>query len=110
MRLRTIGLIVTLAVGILLAPLAAEAQQATKVWRIGYLGNTPPTTPEMSRVLGAFPQGLRDLGYVEGRNIAILRPGKQRPGVHPRELPRLVGRPAARDIPVGDGIGPGDWS
>lgn len=46
----------------------------------------------------------------EGRNIAILRPGKRPPGVHPRELSALAGRPATRDIPVGDGIGPGDWS
>ena len=62
---------VVLAIGILAAPLAADAQQAGRVFRIGYLGNAPPTTPETSRVLGAFRQGLRDLGYVEGQNLAI---------------------------------------
>jgi N-acetylneuraminate synthase len=48
--------------------------------------------------------------FVENVNVAVLRPGKQRSGVHPKHLPGLVGRHAARDIPVGDGIQPGDWS
>ncbi len=48
--------------------------------------------------------------FEEGRNIAILRPGKQGPGVHPRELDHIVGRQATRDVPLGDGIRPGDWS
>jgi sialic acid synthase SpsE len=46
----------------------------------------------------------------EGENVAVLRPGKQRAGVHPRELETLAGRAATRDIEVGDGIQPGDWS
>src|SRR5437764_14927200 len=50
------------------APFAAEAQQATKVARIGYLATNPDTS---SRVREAFLQGLRDLGYVEGRNLVI---------------------------------------
>ena len=47
-----------------------EAQQAAKVPRIGYLssGSPPTTTPEFRE---AFRQGLRDLGYVEGKNIVI---------------------------------------
>lgn len=45
----------------------------------------------------------------EGENFAVLRPGQQRPGVHPRHLPEVENRPAARDIPVGDGIQFGDW-
>jgi sialic acid synthase SpsE/ribosomal protein S18 acetylase RimI-like enzyme len=45
----------------------------------------------------------------EGTNIDILRPGKQRVGLHPKNLPRIEGRPAARDIPLGDGINEGDW-
>jgi putative ABC transport system substrate-binding protein len=59
----------TLSASLLAAPVVAAAQQATKVPRIGYLGNYPP---------GAFPQnveallqGLRDLGHVEGRNLVI---------------------------------------
>jgi putative tryptophan/tyrosine transport system substrate-binding protein len=59
----------TLAGGLLAAPLAAGAQQAAKVPRIGYLANYPPGAfPELHE---AFLQGLRDLGYVEGRNVVI---------------------------------------
>src|SRR5437016_10247681 len=50
------------------APLAADAQQATKVARIGYVANNPATSPYLRE---AFLQGLRDLGYVEGRNLVI---------------------------------------
>ena len=65
MRPRTVALVVTLALGILLAPLATDAQQAArKMPRIGYL------------FTGLFPleelrQGLHEFGYVEGQNIAI---------------------------------------
>ena len=60
----------SLAGGLLAVPLAARAQQAAKVPRIGYLSAnsmvaSPPNLHE------AFRQGLRDLGYVEGRNVAI---------------------------------------
>jgi hypothetical protein len=48
---------------LLAAPLAVEAQQAAKIARIGYLGNSPPANPHLREV---FLQGLRDLGYVEG--------------------------------------------
>jgi len=47
----------------------AEAQQAGKVYRIGYLaGASPAAIPER---VEAFRQGLRELGYVEGKNIVI---------------------------------------
>ncbi len=64
-------LLVTL--GLLAAPLAAPAEQPGKVFRIGILGNVPLTDPEGARVWGAFIQGLRELGYVEGQNITIER-------------------------------------
>ena len=54
--------------GALTAPLAAHAQQASKVYRIGFLGDSPAVFPD---AIEAFRQGLRDLGYVEGRTIAI---------------------------------------
>ncbi len=76
MRLRTIGLISTLALGLLAGPLPAEAQQTGKVYRIGYLraGSNPPTT---SRAYMGFLKGLRELGYVEGQNFVIeYRGGK----------------------------------
>ena len=54
---------------LLVAPLAAEAQQANKVYRIGYLsGSSPAVTPTVRESL---LQGLRDLGYVEGRDFVM---------------------------------------
>jgi len=53
---------------ILAAPLAAEAQQAAKIARIGYLSTTLAANPLLRE---AFRQGLRELGYVEGRNVVI---------------------------------------
>jgi putative ABC transport system substrate-binding protein len=55
----------TLAGSLLAAPLAAEAQSAAKVARIGLLGDVPSFLDE------AFRQGLRELGYIEGQNIVI---------------------------------------
>lgn len=54
----------------LTAPLAAQAQQTGKVYRIGFLGNTR-STPEFLVALEAFRQGLRERGWVEGQNILI---------------------------------------
>ena len=53
---------------LLAAPLAAEGQQAAKIARIGYLALNLAASPHLHE---AFRQGLRDLGYVEGRNVAI---------------------------------------
>ena len=50
--------------GLLAAPLAAEAQQAKRVWRIGYL--TLGSAEREKSWLASFRQGLRELGYVEG--------------------------------------------
>jgi len=65
---RTAGIIATLALGLLVAPLAAVAQQPAKMPRIGVLS---PGSPGPSPLLDAFRQGLRELGYIEGQNIAI---------------------------------------
>jgi len=59
----------TLTGGLLAAPLAAEAQQAAKVWRIGYLG--PGSASGQVNRMDALRSGLRELGYVEGKNIVI---------------------------------------
>jgi putative tryptophan/tyrosine transport system substrate-binding protein len=53
---------------VLAAPLAAEAQQEVKVYRIGYLSSA---NPRSSAFFQAFEQRLRELGYIEGRNFAI---------------------------------------
>src|SRR5882724_5747236 len=58
----------TLAGGLLAAPRASEAQQAAKVSRIGYLATNLAGNPHGRE---AFRQGLRDLGYAEGRNVVI---------------------------------------
>jgi len=58
-----------LITGILLAFVQqAEAQQADKIPRIGFLINSPSVFPGR---IGAFRQGLRELGYVEGKNLVI---------------------------------------
>jgi len=62
--------LVMIAGGLLTAPLAAEAQQtAGKIPRIGFIGNS--TAALEANLVGPFREGLRDLGYVEGRNILI---------------------------------------
>ncbi len=66
MRARAIGFGVAVAFGILSGPLAADAQQPAKVHRIGVLVSTIDTFPR-----DAFLQGLREFGYVEGKNITI---------------------------------------
>src|ERR1700693_1927736 len=55
--------------GLLAAPLAAVAQQAGKVYRIGYL--SAPTRASVEQVLQAFLRTLRELGWVEGQNLII---------------------------------------
>src|SRR6266498_4138360 len=59
-----LSILVLLAVAVI-----AQAQQPTKVPRIGYLSATSPSA-NVGRI-EAFRQGLRDLGYVEGKNIVI---------------------------------------
>ncbi len=61
----------TVAGGIVGAPLAAEPQQAAKVYRLGLLGGSPPNSPGGRRAWEGFFQGMRELGYVEGQNILV---------------------------------------
>ena len=67
--MRRIGLAVVLALSLALVPVAGEAQQATKVTPIGYLSG-PSLSANAARI-EAFRQGLRELSYVEGKNIVI---------------------------------------
>jgi putative tryptophan/tyrosine transport system substrate-binding protein len=63
-----------MAGGLLAVPLTAEAQPKGKVYRIGFLhtGEPPPFGPPNPRTnVGAFRQGLFELGYVEGRDLVI---------------------------------------
>ncbi len=75
-------LLTALGAGLLNAPLASFAQQPgtlpgnppgppEKLWRVGFLGpRTHPASMDAD-FIGGFPQGMRERGYVEGRNLAI---------------------------------------
>jgi putative tryptophan/tyrosine transport system substrate-binding protein len=69
MTRRTIGPLVTFVLGLLVAPLAAEAQSPGTVPRIGVLVFQSAQTA--APFLEAFRQGLRELGYLEGQHIAF---------------------------------------
>jgi putative ABC transport system substrate-binding protein len=79
MRLWTIGLIITLAIGLIAGLLPAEAQKPGKVYRIGFLGSGSPGLQRRMKlkrdpggmVSSAFRQRLRELGYIEGQNLVL---------------------------------------
>jgi putative ABC transport system substrate-binding protein len=60
---------VILALTLLAAPLAAHARQPGKLHRVGFLGNS--TAALEANLVGPFREGLRELGYVEGRNVLM---------------------------------------
>ena len=61
--------LLTLLGGVLAAPFVAGAQQPGKPWRIGFLGNS--TAALEANLVQPFREGLRELGYIEGQNLAI---------------------------------------
>jgi putative tryptophan/tyrosine transport system substrate-binding protein len=63
-----VGCVVTLTLSLLGVPLAADAQPSAKVARIGYLLGT---TQEQERLLEAFLEAMRALGYVEGQHLVM---------------------------------------
>ncbi|HEU4341286.1 MAG TPA: ABC transporter substrate-binding protein [Candidatus Binatia bacterium] len=65
MKLIRAGLIITLTIGVATSLPAAEAQQSRKMFRVGVL------SPSADSFLNAFKQGLRELNYIEGRNIFL---------------------------------------
>jgi putative ABC transport system substrate-binding protein len=80
---------------LLAAPLAAEAQQPAKVARIGWLAATNATIDP--RLPEAFLQGLRDLGYIEGRNLVIEFRGTEG---KPERFPALAAELVALKVDV----------
>jgi putative ABC transport system substrate-binding protein len=92
--MRLIGLAFVLAVGLTFAPPTVEAQQVVKVARIGYLAANLTVSPHMNE---AFRQGLRDLGYVDGRSVAIEY--RDAEGKYDR-LPSLAAELAALKVDV----------
>jgi ABC-type uncharacterized transport system substrate-binding protein len=80
---------VSLILAVLLASLAAEAQEAGKVYRVGVLETTPIALNAPN--LNAFRLGLKELGYVEGRNLVIeYRSADGRPERFPALATELV--------------------
>ena len=71
MTRRRIGVLVTLALGLLAVPLAAEAPPRAPMSRVGFL-HPGALTPERTRYLDALRQGLRDHGYVEEQNLTLV--------------------------------------
>jgi len=79
---------------LLATPLAAEAQQAAKVPRIGWLSANLGASPHLKE---AFRQGLRDVGYVEGRDVVIeYRDAEGKP----ERLPALAAELVALKVDV----------
>jgi putative ABC transport system substrate-binding protein len=70
--MRRIGLAVVLVLGFTLGPLAVEAQQAGKMYRLGWLSIDAPSPPRQ-QLSEVFLHELRDHGFVEGQNVTIER-------------------------------------
>ena len=64
-------LLIVLGTGALAAPFGSLAQQQGKVWRVGFLAMRSPTASNPVVTYGAFLQGMRELGYVEGKNLIV---------------------------------------
>lgn len=72
--------------------------------------------PEEQELAGYARRGLQAIRDIEpgtplvkDDTIAVLRPGQQRLGLHPKHLDRLAGKKATRKISLGDGVQEGDW-
>jgi putative ABC transport system substrate-binding protein len=64
----TVAAAATALLVLIAAPLPAGAQQPVKVYRVGFLWESPAVLPEG---IESFRRGLRDLGWVEGQNIVL---------------------------------------
>ena len=64
-------LVVALGASALASPFASFAQEVGKVWRVGFLASRNRPASIESDEFGAFPKGMRELGYVEGKNLVI---------------------------------------
>src|SRR5215831_15756082 len=97
-----VGVIVTLILSILVAPLVTAAQPVGKVYRIGFLSPGFPR-PDHDPPVDAFRQGLRDLGYIEGQNLAIAYRGAEG---KEEQLPDLAAELVGRKVEVIVAVGP----
>src|SRR5438132_12637797 len=87
-------LLIALGAGAFAAPFASRAQQQ-RVYRVGFLGNS--TAALEANLVGPFREGLRDLGYVEGRNIVIEYRWAE---VKYERSPELIAELVARKVKV----------
>ena len=69
MKPRQVTFFLTVVLGTVLAPSVADAQVPTKVARIGWMSRAGPTAKDAN--MDAFRQGMRELGYVEGRTFVM---------------------------------------
>jgi putative ABC transport system substrate-binding protein len=90
--MRLIGLAVALVVSFVWSPVAAQAQHDSRVPRLGWLAS-PGMTPDFYE---AFRLGLRELGYIEGRNIVI----EYRRAEKTDQLPALAAELVRRKVDV----------
>lgn len=90
-----------------------EAIRATESMLGSYGKWLDPSEQELRSFAQRRLQATRQISlgdlFIEGDNVAILRPGKQKPGVLPKYLTQIHGKRASRSIPAGDGIQMGDW-
>jgi putative ABC transport system substrate-binding protein len=91
--LRIAASVALIGLAVAIAPLVARAQQPAKIPRIGLVADPVATNP----FVPVFRQGLRDLGYVEGKNIRIE---ERYAGGMPGKFPELVAELLAMDIDV----------
>ena len=89
------GGIVAIVVTLALFGAVAQAQQSGKIPRIGFLGNSTPALEE--NLVGSFREGLRDLGYVEGKNILVEYRWAE--GNYDR-FPALIGELVAQKVDI----------
>jgi putative tryptophan/tyrosine transport system substrate-binding protein len=71
MRLARLTVLPTLALALLAAPMGAGAQQPTKVYRIGALGNALPTSPQAAPLWKAFAEGMHEQGLNQGQHFVM---------------------------------------
>src|SRR5258705_1293474 len=64
-------LLVALGASVIAAPLSSFAQQQGRVWRVGFLASRYVEFLDSDYYYGPFRQGMRELGYVEGKNLVI---------------------------------------
>jgi putative ABC transport system substrate-binding protein len=66
-------LLLAFGLGTLSAAVPSLAQQSAKVWRVGFLGvRSVPPSPNPDPTYMAFLQGMRELGYAEGKNLTMV--------------------------------------